>query len=225
MNRLAHFNAIWFDLDGTLLDTAADLSNSINGALLENGYAAVPVSRIHDHISYGVLGMFRRAAGLELEDYSALTASFDRFYLHNICQNTRFFEPLQDTLARLEHEGKAWGIITNKPERFTKPLLHAFGLDERVAAFVCGDTLERAKPFPDTLLHACKLARLTPEQGLYIGDSRNDIIAAHAAGMQAAAACYGYIAAGDDPRDWGADILFEHPSDLETFLWSEHEQS
>jgi phosphoglycolate phosphatase len=117
-------------------------------------------------------------------------------------------------LDELEQRGIAWGIVTNKPMRFTLPLVAKLGLDQRAAAIVSGDSTPRPKPAPDSLLLACNLAGTKPERALYVGDDLRDIEAARAAGMRSVAAAYGYLGAGQPIADWGADSIIAEPLEL-----------
>lgn len=205
--------AVFFDLDGTLADTAPDLGSALNQLLAEHGRPALPMTTFRPHVSAGTRGMLRVGFGLAPGDpgYAELQIRFLDFYADRLCADTRLFAGMADLLDRLEHLGIAWGIVTNKPQRFTLPLVAGLGLQDRAAAIVSGDSTPRPKPAPDSLLLACSLAGVTPAQTLYVGDDLRDIEAARAAGMRSVAAAYGYLGDGPAVADWGADRIIEEP--------------
>lgn len=208
--------AVLFDLDGTLADTAPDLTGALNRLLVERNRAPVPHAITRRHTSSGARGMIGAGFGITPDhaEYPALRDRFLELYESFICVETTLFPGMGDLLERLEAAAIVWGVVTNKAERFTFPLLARLGIDRRTACIVGGDTTPRAKPFPDPLLHAAKLIGVAPDACLYVGDDLRDIQAAQAAGMRSVAACYGYLGDGEPPERWGADLLIEHPLDL-----------
>jgi phosphoglycolate phosphatase len=208
--------AVLFDLDGTLADTAPDLAGALNRLLAERGREAVPMEHARRVTSSGARGMLRVGFGIDPQhaEYDELRARFLDLYAENICRETRLFDGIGDLLAAIEGRGLPWGIVTNKAERFTFPLLAALGLAARTACVVGGDTTGRTKPHPDPLLHAARALRLAPSACLYLGDDLRDVQAARAAGMPVLAAGYGYLGDEGDPSVWGADAVISHP--LET---------
>jgi phosphoglycolate phosphatase len=135
-------------------------------------------------------------------------------YAGNLCVDTRLFPEMPELLDRIESRGMAWGVVTNKFERFARPVMDGLGLGERARVLVGGDTCERAKPFPDPLLHAAEILVLRPASILYIGDDVRDVQAARAAGMPVVAAGYGYLGTGPAPSLWGADGVVGSPSEI-----------
>lgn len=208
--------AVLFDLDGTLADTAPDLGYALNRQRALRGLAALPIEDIRPHASAGARGLlmlgFRIAPGEP--GYDAMRAEFLEFYAEHICRDTRLFDGVPELLDGLERRGLRWGVVTNKPARFTLPLLVLLGLERRAACVVSGDTTPYPKPNPAPLLAASMLLRLEPEYCLYVGDDRRDVEASRAAGMGCLVAAYGYLGNGGDPADWGADSLIHHPLDL-----------
>ncbi len=160
--------------------------------------------------------MLKAGLGLTPENdrYEPLKQRFLQLYEQNICIDTRLFDGIAELLAALESRGLPWGIVTNKMERFTFPLLGALELDRRAACIVGGDTTARAKPHPDPLLHAAKQIGLPPESCIYVGDDLRDIQAARAAGMRSLAAAYGYLGEEGDPALWQADAVIAHPLEV-----------
>lgn len=208
--------AILFDLDGTLVDTAPDLIGALNAALTAGGYPPVSPEFIAPQISNGALAMVETALGYEPGDPAALPER-DRmleYYTRHIADHSRLFPGMEDVLNLLENHGIPWGIVTNKATRFTEPLLEKLDLLGRSGVTVSGDTLARKKPYPDTILHACKVLGCKPENSLYIGDAGRDIEAGQRAGTATGVALFGYLQETDEPHNWNADWLFESPQDL-----------
>ena len=214
--------AVLFDLDGTLADTAPDLAAALNRLLAEHGRRPVPLERARPVTSSGARGMLQVGFGIDPQDprYDRLKARFLDLYAERICRETRLFDGIAELLAALEERGLAWGVVTNKPERFTVPLLEALELRARASCVVGGDTTERAKPHPDPLLHAVQALRVEPARCLYVGDDLRDVQAARAAGMRVLAAAYGYLGDHGDPLAWGADAVVAHPLEVLNHLGS-----
>jgi N-acetyl-D-muramate 6-phosphate phosphatase len=208
--------AVLFDLDGTLADTAPDLAYVLNLQLRAHGRPELPVSALRPYVSHGARGMLRAGFGLEAGDaaYLALRDEFLDLYEQNLFRETRLFPGMAELLCSLEQQAIAWGIVTNKLERFTLPLIAALGLSARAGCIVGGDTTPRAKPFPDPLLEGSRRLGVQPGQCTYVGDDERDVQASHAAGMTPVVALYGYLGDGKPPQEWGADAYIEHPLKL-----------
>jgi phosphoglycolate phosphatase len=212
--------AVLFDLDGTLADTAPDLGGALNLLLAELGASPVPLEVSRPLTSSGARGMLKAGLGLGPEDarYEPLKTRFLELYEQNICRHTCLFDGIEEMLGTLDDRGVPWGIVTNKQERFTFPLLRALGLDTRAGCIVGGDTAPRPKPHPDPLLHAARLLALPPGACLYVGDDLRDVEAARAAGMPSLAAAYGYLGEEGDPAQWRADAVIVHPREVLNYL-------
>ena len=210
---------ILFDLDGTLADTAPDLARSLNLLLEENGKQQLPFENIRPMVSRGGVFMVCSAFGTTVDDpaFPALRERFLSLYEANLDLETRLFPGMPEVLERLEADGHTWGIVTNKIERLTLPLIRSLQLSDRAACIVCGDTVEHSKPHPAPMLHACQLVNHPPVQTLYIGDAKNDVIAGRSAEMLTLVARYGYIGSDEEPESWGADGLIDDP--LEILDW------
>lgn len=209
-------HAVLFDLDGTLADTAPDLAAALNRLLAERGRAPVPIEQTRPVTSSGARGMLRVGFGIDPQhaDYEPLKARFLDLYGARVCIGTTLFAGIADLLTALEERAIAWGVVTNKAERFTLPLLEALELRARASCVVGGDTTTRAKPYPEPLLHAARAMSLEPERCLYVGDDLRDVQAARAAGMAVIAAGYGYLGDHGDPHAWGADAVIDHPLEV-----------
>lgn len=207
---------ILFDLDGTLADTAPDLGLALNIQRERHGLALLPQETIRPYASHGSRGLLSIGFGLKPEDatFSAMREEYLALYDEVFDRSPRLFDGMADLLAAIESKGLAWGVVTNKPRRFSAPLMSALGLDQRAVCLVCGDDVAQAKPAPDSLLRACGLAHSQPSDCAYVGDAERDIAAGRAAGMRTIIAMYGYIDATDEPEQWAADAAISEPMEL-----------
>jgi phosphoglycolate phosphatase len=205
--------AVLFDLDGTLVDTAPDMAHTVNEMRRRRSLEPVPLEQVRPFVSHGARGMITSAFGITVDDpgFQAMREEFLAIYAANICIDSRVFPGMDELLRHLEDHDVAWGVVTNKFERLARPLLAALGLSERAGVIVGGDTCPRPKPFPDPLLHAVAELGATPSRTLYVGDDARDVTAARAAGMPVVVAAYGYLGDGDPPSFWGADAVLESP--------------
>ncbi|TXL14581.1 phosphoglycolate phosphatase [Methylococcaceae bacterium HT4] len=216
MNNEFGLSCVLFDLDGTLLNTAPDLTTALNKALVHFHYPEVAVDFITPYISYGAAVMIETALEQDVSD--ALKAEILEwllnYYENHIADFTQLYAGMSELLIILEAKGIPWGVITNKRERMTHPLMHALDLTRRSACIICGDTTAYSKPHPEPMLTACRQIDVSPEECLYIGDARHDITAGKAANMKTLAATWGYLNPDDNPQDWGADALINHPNEI-----------
>lgn len=213
-------DAVLFDLDGTLVDTAPDLAGALNCLRRDRGLDALELDALRPYASAGARGLI--GAGLAIkpdhEDYAALRDAFLAHYEAAICVESQLFAEMERVLGELERRKLRWGIVTNKATRFTEPLIAALTLPFTPDVVVCGDTTEHAKPHPAPLLHAAHALGVTPVRCLYVGDSERDVTAALAAGMQVIVARYGYIEPHEAPDAWPAHGHIEHPRELIAWL-------
>jgi 2-phosphoglycolate phosphatase len=211
--------AVLFDLDGTLADTAPDLGYALNAVRAARGLAALPLSATRPYTSSGARGML--AVGLDMApdhaDYVRTREEFLQIYEQNLCRETELFEGMHELLATLERRNLAWGIVTNKPERYTLPLLDLLGLRQRAACIIGGDTTGKTKPHPAPLFAASERIGIAPQHCVYVGDDLRDMQAGRAAGMLVVVAKFGYLN-GSDPETWEADAMIERPLDLLEYL-------
>lgn len=214
------FEAVLFDLDGTLADTAPDLGGAANLLLLQEGRPEQPLAALRPHTSQGVRGMLRAGFGIENThpDYERLAAAFLEIYAARLCDESRLFAGIPELLDRIENLNLDWGIVTNKRMRFTDPLVELLQLAPRTHCVVSGDTTAAAKPSPVPILHACSLLGCAPEKAIYVGDDQRDIIAGRAAGCMTVAAAWGYLGTGEPPTAWEADLIIEQPAQLAAYL-------
>ncbi|TAJ93787.1 MAG: HAD family hydrolase [Gammaproteobacteria bacterium] len=211
---------VLFDLDGTLADTGPDLAGALNLLLREEGREPLPYRTIRPLVSHGGLIMISSCLGIAVDsmEMRRLHRRFLEIYRTRIAAETDLFQGMDEVLASLEALALPWGIVTNKPEFLTTPLIAALRLDHRAACVVSGDTLEYSKPHPAPLLHACQVAGRAPSRSLYIGDARRDIEAGLNAGMRTLVALYGYLGADDRPETWGATGMIQDPAELLAWL-------
>lgn len=209
-----------FDLDGTLMDTAPDMGAALNVLRAEHRLAPLTADRIRPNVSHGVPALLKLGFGLEPQDtrFAEMRSRYLAVYQAGLARDTRLFHGVEPLLEKLVASGYAWGIVTNKPGWLTEPLLDAFGLRNRAACVVSGDTTPRRKPHPDPLLHACKLCDAAVEDSIYVGDAQRDVEAAHAAGMRAVVALYGYLGEDELPAAWKAEHMIKHPLELLDWL-------
>lgn len=207
--------AVLFDLDGTLADTAPDLTYALNRVRGARGLPPLPLAATRPVASQGARGLIGAGFSIHPGDpgYDALRDEFLAVYAENLCRETRLFSGIPELLDRLEARALPWGVVTNKAERFTFPLLDLLNVRGRSACVIGGDTTGRIKPHPDPLLAASRAIGLAPQSCIYLGDDRRDVEAGHAAGMKTAIAKWGYLN-GQDPENWNADHMFEAPRDL-----------
>jgi phosphoglycolate phosphatase len=212
--------AVLFDLDGTLADTAPDLAAAVNWLRTERGLAPTPYSVLRPTASAGARGMIGAAFGLAPGDdgYEELRVQwFDR-YQSNMAVESGLFEGIDALLQGIEEAGMTWGVVTNKPARFTDPLIPQIGLT-KARCIVSGDTTPHAKPHPEPLLEGARRLDIAPRDCWYVGDDLRDIEAGRAAGMLTVACAWGYCGA-IEPSTWGADFLCATPLDLLDLLRS-----
>ncbi len=213
---MAEVQAVLFDLDGTFADTAPDLGRALNRLRAEQKLEPLPLAIMRAHASSGARGLLKAGFGLtpESEGYDALRDRFLDLYAENLCVETRLFEGIPELLSKIEARDLPWGIVTNKANRFTEPLLRTLAVGHRAACVVSGDSTPHIKPHPAPLLQAAALLGLAPGDCVYVGDDLRDVQAARAAGMRFVAAGWGYLGDGVDPRTWDADAVVSHPREL-----------
>jgi len=206
-------DTVLFDLDGTLADTAPDLAHTLNLLLGEQQRQTLAFEHIRPHVSNGAAALV--TLGFELDadapGFDALRQRFLEIYTDNLCRHTTLFPGMDELLQQIEQQSMHWGVITNKPARFTEPLLEALGLTQRAACIISGDTASKRKPDPEPMLLACQQIGVQPSSCLYIGDARRDIDAGLNAGMQTLVAGFGYISDQDPPTDWRAHGIIDTP--------------
>jgi 2-phosphoglycolate phosphatase len=210
--------AILFDLDGTVLDTAPDMVGALNKLRLERRLAPLPYEGVRSSVSHGAARLVKLGFPDAESEFAVLQKRFLDIYAGAVSSETRLFDGMDRVLATLAERGLLCGIVTNKPAWLTLPLLEQLGLKPRFACVVSGDTVSERKPHAMPMLHAAKLAGVAADECVYVGDAERDIQAAHAAGMPALVAAYGYLQPDEDWRAWGGDGVIQSPIDLLPWL-------
>ena len=212
--------AVLFDLDGTLADTALDLGGALNRLLARNGLPAVPMEQIRPVASHGANYLIKLGTGIEKghPDHPRWREEYLAEYEHGFCDETVLFEGINPMLEQLARRSIAWGIITNKPHRFTSLLVPELGFIASPAVVVSGDTCAEPKPSALPMHHACKQIGIAPECCLYVGDAERDMQAGKNAGMTTVLADWGYISTEDQTENWLADFRIATPLDLLAIL-------
>jgi 2-phosphoglycolate phosphatase len=208
--------AVLFDLDGTLADTAPDLGSALNLQRERHGLPPLSEETIRPYASHGSRGLLGIGFGLNPEDvnFPLMREEYLALYDQVFCLRPTLFAGVAELLAEIDNRNIKWGVVTNKPRRFTMPLMRALGLTERAASIVSGDDCPRPKPHPDTLILASQQAAADPATCIYVGDAERDIVAGRAAGMHTLVAVYGYLGANDRPEEWGAQGMISAPLEL-----------
>jgi phosphoglycolate phosphatase len=216
----ASVDAVLFDLDGTLVDSAPDLAGAANELRGAHGLPALAFEQLRPMVGSGARGMLNAAFGIGPDDpqFEALRTDFLARYEARILQQTRVFESMEPVLAVLEGRGLPWGIVTNKIARFSVPLVEGLGLMPRCSVLISGDSTAHSKPHPQPLLEAASRLGLAPQRCIYVGDDRRDVEAGRNARMSTLAAAWGYLGQGESVHDWNADAVLAHPEELLNWL-------
>jgi phosphoglycolate phosphatase len=214
--RGARIQAVLFDLDGTLIDSAPDLGAAADKMRTDRGLDSYPLERYRPMAGAGARGMLGVAFGItpESPEFSALREEFFATYEHRMLLNTQVFDGIHALIDAIQERGLLWGVVTNKSARFTDPLTRAIPLFAGARAIVSGDTTPFSKPHPEPLHEAARRLGVSSNACIYVGDDERDIIAGHAAGMQTVAATYGYMGSQADATRWNADASISSPLEL-----------
>ena len=224
-NLSSPYAGIFFDLDGTLADTAPDLVAAMNQLLLVRNLEPKPYALLRPHASAGARGLLEGAFGIS-PDHPDFIALRDEFYINYekaLLVDSKLFDGIDHLLDKMDEARLPWGIITNKSERFTNPLTDLMGLRQRAVSTVSGDTTPYSKPHPEPILHAARSSNVDPTKSIYVGDDIRDVLAGKAAGMKTVAAAYGYCGCTEPPEAWGADYLVNHPTELLQIIFPNRE--
>ncbi len=209
-------SAVLLDLDGTLVDTAPDMGGALNNLLREENLEPLPLDEIRPYVSQGGLVLTRLGFGGRVPEaqIEPLRLRFLDHYRRIIADDSALFDGFDSILDALERRGTPWGIVTNKPEWLTQPLLEALGLASRATVVIGGDTLARRKPDPLPLVVAAERIGVDCANCVYVGDDERDIVAGRAADMKTLVAAWGYIEPGVEVEAWRADGIVASPAGL-----------
>lgn len=215
------YQGVFFDLDGTLADTAPDLVAAANLLRTSRSLDPLPYELLRPKASAGARGLIEGVFGYSPDhpDFTQLRDEFLNNYEKAICVDSKLFDGMDALLSELEQHQIIWGIVTNKFERFTLPLLERMHLDQRSKAIIGGDTTGFAKPHPAPILKAAEMNNLDPKSCVYVGDDLRDIQAGKAAGMTTVAAAYGYCGCDEPIEEWEADFIIHHPLELRQIVF------
>jgi phosphoglycolate phosphatase len=213
--------AVLFDLDGTLIDTAPDLAAALNAVRVGHGREPLSFEQIRPQVSHGATALTRLGFADLAEDSEAFASRREQLlenYAAAVAVHSRLFPGFLQLFDFIDNIGIVWGIVTNKPAYLTLPLLNALGLNQRAGCIVSGDTTAERKPHPLPLLHACESMAADPRACVYVGDAQRDIEAGWRAGMQTLVALFGYLSPQDRPETWGADGLVRDAAEIVDWL-------
>ena len=218
---MINFKALLFDLDGTLLDTAPDFITALNRQLALHDLSSLPDEAIRRCVTNGSAGLIAAGFSMTQDDprFGPLQAEFLELYFANLADRTALFEGLQSVLDECVVRGIPWGIVTNKPWRYTEATMVQLGLMDAAATVICPDHVKHAKPDPESIVLACSEIAIAPQDCLYVGDHVRDIDAGRAAGTRNIAAAWGYIEATENINDWQADWIVDQSHQLHELLF------
>lgn len=208
---------VFFDLDGTLVDSALDMHAALAALCREQGIAVPAFEYVRETVSRGARAVLRCAVGDDEANVDAVLPRFLDLYVATGMANTHAFAGVDALLEALEARGIAWGVVSNKASALVALVIDKLGYAQRASAVVGGDTLPQRKPDPEPVLLACTLAGVTPAQCAYVGDDPRDIRAGRAAGLYTVAAAWGYLD-GADPAAWQPDAIADSAAQIAGWL-------
>lgn len=212
-------SAVLFDLDGTLLDSAPDLIAALNWLRSAEGLPQLDTVGISRYISHGAAGIL--TAGMPAttaEKFAEWKALFLQKYASTGYRQSRLYQGIPEVLDELARLDIPWGVVTNKMESLTFPILRSAGLADRAACVVCGDTLSRNKPDPAPVLYACEQLGVSPADTLFAGDDIRDLQAGKSAGTKTAAVMYGYGSHEFSVEHLLDSLVIKRPEDFHQLL-------
>ena len=217
---MTNIAAVLFDLDGTLVDTAPDFVRVLNQLRADDQLPPLPYDAIRNQVSNGARALVKLGFALDetSDDFARRLEKLLALYEQGLAVESKLFDGLDASLRWLEQRNIPWGVVTNKPSRYTLPLLRGLKLDQRCAVAICPDHVTHKKPHPEPLLTACDWMSVDPQQTIYVGDHIRDIEAGRAAGNYTIAAAWGYLEQDTNINDWQADIILRTPAQLQAFL-------
>jgi len=217
---MMRLRAVLFDMDGTLLDTAPDFIAVVQAMRAARGLTPVAEQQVRDVVSGGARAMVLSAFDVDplSTEFEELRLEFLARYQENCAVHSHLYDGMAELLDEIERANLIWGVVTNKPLRFAEPIMHQLGLASRSAVLICPDHVTKSKPDPEPMLLACSRLDLDPSSVLFVGDDLRDIESGRAAGSRTAAVRYGYIHPEDNPGNWGADVVIDHPLELRQVL-------
>ena len=215
------FKGLLFDLDGTLLDTAPDFISALNLQLARHNRPPLPDSAIRTSVTNGSVGLIQAAFNIDPQqsNFETLREEFLELYFDNLADRTVLFEGLQQVLDECRCRQIPWGVVTNKPWRYTQSVMTQLDLLEAAATVICPDHVQQTKPHPEPILLACEEISLAPQDCIYVGDHIRDIQAGRSAGARNIAAAWGYIEEHENIDNWQADWVVKKSAQLHSLLF------
>ncbi|GJL83708.1 MAG: phosphoglycolate phosphatase [marine bacterium B5-7] len=215
--------AVLFDLDGTLVDTALDLTAALNHVLTSIDLKPLADEAVRAYVSAGAGALLALGLNTRIDDshVAELRAEFLDYYGRNLAVHSCLFEGMDDLLEELAEAQIPWGIVTNKPRAYTLPLIDLLALRHQPACVICGDDFAVKKPHPAPLTKAFRLLDTLPFHGMYVGDDRRDIIAGWRVGCSTVVAGWGYLGPGESILTWGAHAICETPVALSRLIFEQ----
>lgn len=211
---------VLFDLDGTLVDTAPDLVLALNLLRERQGLAHLEYASMRAWASHGSMAILQAGFGINPKDqgFTALQTEYLGLYEQIMTQHAQLFEGTLSLLEVMHNKGIVWGVVTNKPKRFTLPILQALVMPYPPSCVICADDVSTPKPSPEGLLKALSLTHRSAAQAIYVGDAERDIQAGKAAGIKTVLAKYGYLSDAEQAEHWQPDFEIQHMTDLIALL-------
>jgi len=208
--------ALLFDLDGTLVDTADDLGAALNFVLAQHQMPLCTAQQYRPVASHGAKGLLELGFGAELSrfDFFELRSMLLQFYADHICDHSKLFAGGKELITTLNNRHIPWGIVTNKPYKLAASMLRQLPELAGCGILLGGDSLGVRKPDPTPLFMAAHQLKMPARQCWYVGDAERDIEAGRRAGMTTVLAGFGYIGETDQPELWQADLRIEQLSEL-----------
>ncbi|NNL57743.1 MAG: HAD-IA family hydrolase [Pseudomonadales bacterium] len=212
--------AVLFDLDGTLVDTAPDFVLASNELRAQQQLPLLPAETVAAQVSNGALAVTKVTFDIDQQhqDFERHRQALLAAYQKHLGSSSLLYPGLQPLLDALAVQAIPWGVVTNKPVLYAEPLMQALGLHTRCATLVCPDHVTQRKPDPEGLLMAARQLGIDAQRCIYVGDHHRDIEAGKAANMHTVAVNYGYLAGDDDASDWRADTVVQTPQELTTII-------
>lgn len=213
---------VLFDLDGTLLDTAKDFTKVLNQLLKQYGKQEVSHSKVQETVSDGARALIK--LGFEVDETDEnfnnyLQELLDNYALKINTTEATLYDGVAELLNRIKAENYQWGIVTNKPSRFTTPLLKNYAALQNSAVVICADQVAQGKPSPESLFLACNNLKLKPSDCIYVGDHKRDIDAGINANIETVAVSWGYFPKSTNLEDWNPDLIVNTPHEIAAYLF------
>jgi phosphoglycolate phosphatase len=207
---------VFFDLDGTLLDTAQDLCAALDMTMIDEGVKPLPFEATRPYVSNGSYALIEKGLGISPSDpkVEPIRERLLAHYLDNLCTHTRPFDGIDELITTLAANNIPWGIITNKPSAYAEPLMEHFSFASSPGCLICPDHVTHRKPDPEAMFLACDQSHCCAEDSVYIGDHKRDIECGNRAQALTIAVSYGYLVEADDIASWGADHIVDSAREI-----------